>query len=219
MHNKKIAFVSDFDGTISDEDFFTYTTNAYFDDKALAPWREYLAGTKYHFNALKEMFANIHVDEKELQELINKIKIDESLVKTLELCKSKNIPIYICSAGNDYYIRHLIGEKIEDYKITLVSNRGDYNKKDGLIMTAPDKASPYYDEKVGISKYKVVKKLKDDGYFVIFAGDGPPDFEPAKIADIVFAKKILLEKCIEANIKIKTFNTFNDIYNFINNAK
>ncbi len=215
MQNKKIAFVSDFDGTISDEDFFTYTTNAYFDDEALFPWREYIAGRKHHFDALKEMFAEIHVDESELIALIDKIHIDKALLEVLELCKSKNIPIYVCSAGNDYYIRHLIGKEIKKYNITLISNHGEYNKKDGLVMSAPEKTNPFYDEKVGISKYKAVKKLKDDGYFVIFAGDGPPDFEPAKIADVVFAKKILLEKCIEAGIKTKTFNSFDDIYNFI----
>ena len=143
MNNQKIAFVSDFDGTISDDDFFAYTTKAYFDNEALVPWRA---------------------------------------------CRDKGVPLYVCSAGNDYYIRRLIGSLIDRYGVTLVSNTGGYSPETGPVMTAPDQSSPYFDADVGISKRKLVEKLKRDGYFVVFAGDGPPDVAPAEIADAVFAR-------------------------------
>lgn len=212
---QKTAFVSDFDGTITQDDFFTYTANAYFDEQALAPWRDYLAGRKTHFNALKEMFAQIHVPEKELEQLVDGIHADPHLDDVWALCREKNIPLFVCSAGNDYYIKRILGDQISKYKITVISNSGTYNSENGLVMTAPEKSSPFYDENVGISKYKLVKKLKDEGYFVIFAGDGPPDFEPAKIADVVFARKMLLDKCRAAGIKTENFDSFEDIYNYI----
>lgn len=212
---EKIAFITDFDGTISDDDFFTYITKAYFDEEALKPWLEYLSGYKTHFNALNEMFEQLRVSEADLQKLMNQIKIDPALIKTFELCAEKNIPIYICSAGCDYYINYLIGDLIKKYNITLISNSGTYNQKTGLTMHAPDKSSPYFDEKIGISKASIVNKLHQEGYKVIFAGDGPPDFEPAKIADVVFAKKMLLEKCQDAGLNTHKFADFNDIYTFI----
>lgn len=212
---QKTAFVSDFDGTITDDDFFTYTTNTYFDEQALAPWREYLAGRKTHFNALKEMFAQIHVPPEQLEHLADSIHADPYLDNVWRLCREKNIPLFVCSAGNDYYIKRILGNRISDYEITVISNKGDYDSENGLVMTAPPQDSPFYDENVGISKYKLVKKLKDEGYFVIFAGDGPPDFEPAKIADTVFARKMLLDKCRQAGIKTEKFDSFKDIYNYI----
>lgn len=215
LDDNRVVFVSDFDGTITDDDFFTYTTNAYFDNEALYPWREYLAGKKSHFEALREMFSQIHVPEKNLENLIMQIKIDDNIDKVFSLCNKKNIKLYICSAGNDYYIKKMIGKKLEKYNITLVTNNGSYSQNKGLEMKTPSKDYKFYDANIGISKYKLVKSLKDEGCFVVFAGDGPPDFEPAKIADVVFARKVLLDKCISAGIVTQQFNSFADIYNYI----
>lgn len=211
----KIAFVTDFDGTISDDDFFTYIARRYFDEKALAPWREYLGGTKSHFEALREMFSKLRVPEDELKSFISEICVDKEFVRTVELCSDKNIPVFICSAGCDYYINVLLGDVIGQYGITLITNDGRYDEKHGLQMSRPDKSSPYYDEAVGISKASIVRKLHAEGFKVIYAGDGPPDIEAARIADYVFAKKILLEKCRKEGIKTLPFRSFADISKFI----
>lgn len=211
----KYAFVTDFDGTISDDDFFNYAAKQYFDEEALEPWREYLSGNKTHFDALNEMFKKIKIPTDEFNLFISKIAVDKYFSSTLKMCFSKNIPIYICSAGCDYYINLLIGDFIKKYNITLVSNNGSYCPINGLTMQKPADNSPYYDEKIGISKASIVKQLQNEGYKVIYAGDGPPDIEAAKIADVVFAKKILLSKCQELGIKTMKFNDFNNILNFI----
>lgn len=214
--SEKTAFISDFDGTISDDDFFTYIKKTYFDESALKPWREYLAQHKTHFNALNEMFQELRgVPEADLKKMMDKIKIDKDFEKTIRLCSEKNIPVYICSAGCDYYINYLIGDLIEKYNITLITNRGTYNEKTGLSMHAPETDSPYYDEKVGISKASIVNKLHGEGYKVIFAGDGPPDFEPAKLSEVVFAKKMLLERCRNAGLQTQDFSDYSDIYAYI----
>ena len=67
---------------------------------------------------------------------------------------------------------------------------------------------------IGISKLSVIEKLKAEGYFVVFAGDGPPDVAPAEKADVVFAKKILLKVCREKGIKTEPFSNFGDILSF-----
>ena len=214
MKEEKIAFVSDFDGTISEDDFFAYTAKAYFDERALAPWRAFLAGEKTHFKALKEMFAQIHVSDDELHSLIDAIPIDPELENTWRCCRDKGVRMYVCSAGNDYYIRRLIGALIKKYDVTLVSNHGEYAPETGLVMTAPEKTSPYFDENVGISKLKLVEKLKSEGFKVVFAGDGPPDVAPAGIADVVFAKKFLLRACREKGIKTRRFESFKEIADY-----
>lgn len=211
----KYAFVTDFDGTISDDDFFNYIAKRYFDEQALAPWRQYLSGHKTHFDALNEMFGQLRISEDELNQFISKIAVDKYFSATLEMCFSKNIPIYICSAGCDYYIKLLIGDLIKKYDITLVTNSSSYSPIKGLTMHKPDENSPYFDAKVGISKASIVSKLHQEGYRVIYSGDGPPDIEAAKIADVVFAKKILLSKCQELDINTMKFNNFNNILNFI----
>lgn len=211
---KPTALFSDFDGTISDDDFFWFIADRYFDQAALEPWNRYLRGEITHLEALNAIFAQIRLPEKELLAFIDTIRIDPEFAKTAALCRQKGIPIYIGSAGCDYYINRLIGSIIAADNIRLVTNHGVYSPHSGLTMYPPEN-SPFYDSKVGISKAKVVDHLHQQGYKVVMAGDGPPDFPAAQIADVVFAKKILLEKCLQANIKTETFNTFKDVYNYL----
>lgn len=215
MTLENTVFISDFDGTITDDDFFAYTAKAYFDERALKPWREYLSGQKTHFDALKEMFAQIRVKADELNALIDGIKLDPCLDAVWKLCAEKGIKLFVCSAGNDYYIRRLLRDRLTKYGVTLVTNKGEYSPETGLVMTAPDKSNPFYDADIGISKYKLARSQKDAGHFVIFAGDGPPDLAPARIADAVFARKLLLEKCLENGIKTQKFDNFKDIGDYI----
>lgn len=207
------VLVSDFDGTISFDDFFNYVADKYFDDEMLRPWREYIAGQQTHFNALHEMFLQINEDKDKFDAFIKTIKTDPKFVPTLKLCQQKNIPVYIVSAGCDYYIKIILGDLLNN--IMLITNSATYSKQSGLVMKALPENSPYYNSNVGISKKSVVEMLHKKGYKVIFAGDGPPDIEPAEIADVVFAKKILLSKCQELGIKTQKFETYQDIYDYI----
>lgn len=204
----KTAFVSDFDGTITDDDFFAYATQAFFDDKALEPWRRFKSGEQTHFSALKEMFAKIRVPQEELDNFMRKIPVDKGFIEAAQICKEKGIPLYICSAGCDYYINFLIGDILRKYNITLVTNHGEYSPKQGLMMYKPEQDNPYFDGNTGISKAAIVQKLHREGYEVIYAGDGLPDYEAAWNADVVFARRDLLVKCLENGVKAHPFKDF-----------
>ena len=208
----RIAFVTDFDGTITDDDFFKYVKKVFFDDSALEPWRHYLAGKITHFDALKQIYGTLRIVESDIKQFIKKIRVDEWVIPTFKLCHDAGIPVYIASAGCDYYINILIGSEIEKYKINLITNYSTYSQAAGLFMDRLSKDSIYYDENYGISKKEVVRVLQDSGERVIFAGDGLPDIEAAKLADVVFAKKKLLEKCVKEGIKTEVFNDYKDIY-------
>lgn len=51
-----LAVVSDFDGTISRDDFFWLIADKYFDAPALEPWNLYLRGEMSHLDALMQYF-------------------------------------------------------------------------------------------------------------------------------------------------------------------
>ena len=209
-----IAFITDFDGTITDEDFFQYVKDAFLDEAGLVPWQRYMQGELSHFDALKQIYGSLRVSEHELLDLIKEVSLDEWVIPTFELLDKAQIPIYIASAGCDYYINLLMNNEIARYKIQLITNPSTYTQANGLVMDKPPQDNPFYDENVGISKAKIVKHLQQSDRRVIFAGDGPPDIEPSRYADVVFAKKILLDKCIEEGISTKPFNSYKDIYLF-----
>ena len=212
---RKIAFVTDFDGTITHNDFFHVVIDAYFEEKDLQTWYDYKAGKKDHFDALSSIFGKIRADKKDFDELIDTINVDKDFTNVLSLCSEKKIPVYVVSAGSSYYIQRRIGKILSKYNAKLIVNGGEYSPETGLTMIKPPSDSVYFDDAVGVSKVKVVQDLKNRGFFVIFAGDGGVDFEAAKVADVVFAKNALLEKCREANIEVKPFSSFKDIFDFI----
>lgn len=211
--SKKTALISDFDGTVSDSDFFWKVVDKYMDEAALEPWRMYLAGRLTHFEALKRIFSQIRVPEADLRNFIQEIKIDSHFQETAGICQSQGIPFYICSAGCDYYIKILIGGIIDCYGINLVANHGTYTPQNGLEMSAP--AGRFYDAAVGVSKKAVVEFLQGQGYRVIYAGDGLPDVAAAQVADVVFARDMLLEKCRKQKIPCKKLNSFADICQYL----
>lgn len=213
MQNK-LALVTDFDGTISGDDFFDLIVNKYLTPDALEPWHLYLQGKMTHIEALGRVFAQIRIPEKELLAFIDRIPVDGAFFDTARYCKERKIPLYICSAGCDYYIKRILGDALEKYDICLVTNHGEYSPADGLKLIPP-RNSPFYDKDVGISKAEVVRFLQERGYKTVLCGDGPPDVAPARIADAVFAKKFLLKKCREANIITQPFNTFGDVLSYL----
>lgn len=215
----KLALISDFDGTISEKDFFDSVIEKYFDESALEPWREFIRGEKTHFDALKEIFAQIHVPEEDLINFINNLHIDKKFFEVCSLCSENEIPIYICSAGCDYYIRIMIGHEIDDYNIKLVTNYSFYSPTMGLQMQRPFKTEKYYDFAVGINKAKLAEDMQSQGYKVIYCGDGIPDLGAARISDVVFAKSVLKEICQKEGITTQKFNDFNDVYRYIEENK
>lgn len=89
------ALVSDFDGTVSADDFFTLAAGRYFTDEMLEPWREYLSGRKKHFDALNEMFGRLR-GLPDLPAFVKNIPLDSWFPETVALCHAKKIPVYIC---------------------------------------------------------------------------------------------------------------------------
>ncbi|MGE4385031.1 MAG: MtnX-like HAD-IB family phosphatase [Endomicrobiaceae bacterium] len=215
MNNKKTVLISDFDGTISKKDFFHMAVETFLSEKSLKPWNDYLQKKITHIDALTGIFSQIHVPQEEMDKFISTIEIDENFYDALDICKKYGVPVYLCSAGTKYYIEKRIGQTLKDYDIHLLSNDATYSQKDGLRLIAPEKNSQFYNHNTGVSKELLVKKLKSEGYFTIYAGDGIPDFSSAKIADAVFARDVLLELCKKEGIKTEKFDNFKDISDYI----
>ncbi len=61
--------------------------------------------------------------------------------------------------------------------------------------------------------------LQQRGYRVVYCGDGMPDVAAAAIADVVFARKMLLLQCRQLNIPAEELTDFNQVYRFLKGEK
>lgn len=215
----KKALVSDFDGTISKEDFFYYVIDNHLSPEDISPWKDYQAGKITHVEGLRRIFSKISMSESDLKTFILGLPIEEHFLETLKFCNDNNIDFYVLSAGSDYYIKIIFDKFNVSDKLQLFSNPSVYEKDGGIKILPSDETSLFYSEDYGINKKLALMNIKQKYEKVIFAGDGTPDFEAAKLADIVFARGDLLKLCKQNNIKTEKFESYNNILEYLKNDK
>jgi 2-hydroxy-3-keto-5-methylthiopentenyl-1-phosphate phosphatase len=208
---KKWAFVSDFDGTISDEDFYWLVIHKYYPEgKEL--FQKWKAAEILDIDFLRTVFSSIHQSEEQIIEDILSIPIDPFIPEFIKEVQNNQGDFYVLSAGTDYYIHHLLMKhQVENVKV--ISNPGYYEKQN--IHLTIDSNHRHYSKRYGIDKSVVIKELLEEYDEVYFAGDSEPDSHPAAFATITFAKKGLQAILLEKQIPYVPIDTFNDVRTYL----
>ena len=136
---KRFAFVSDFDRTISHEDFYRIIIDNYLTEDKRLYFLKRMADGLIDIPLLNDVFAAAGLTEEETDRAISTIRIDESFKKTIADTVRLGGDFIILSAGTDYYIRKILdhmdlgeyGKDEEDgedreYKLRLISNPGEF---------------------------------------------------------------------------------------------
>lgn len=204
---KKWAFVSDFDGTISDQDFYSIVIEKYYHEGSTL-YNKWKAGQILDIDFLRTIFASINQDEAQIIEDIISIPIDKYVPNFIKQIQKNGGEFYILSAGTDYYIHHLLNKyAINDVKV--LSNEGFYHDKN--IQLNLNERHPHYSRRYGIDKAKVIQQLKSQYENVYFSGDSEPDSHPACYADLTYAKGALQGILEEKAIPFVPVSTFKEI--------
>lgn len=208
MFHKPFVFVSDFDGTLTEKDFYQMIIDDYLGEAGQTLYNEWRQGLHDDKDFLYNIYSSINREEAEILEDILRIEWDESATQFIKQVRENGGEFIILSAGTNYYIDRLLKEKgLSDIKV--YSNPGFY--KDKGIHLQIDKNNPYYSEKYGIDKAKVIEDLKKQYTHVYYAGDSAPDVPPCQIADIAFAKGKLQELLNAEGINFVPVTSYKDI--------
>ena len=193
----------DFDGTITKKDsvngfFEMYAPENWMDSEKL--WIEGKISSRE--NAITQVGLLKNISQKQLDDYINAIEIDDYFLEFVEYVKSKDIKLTILSDGFDMFIQNVLKRHnlvIPYYANKLIYQNGKFNIE-----------FPYYnkncDKKAGMCK---CSKVKEKSFCYI--GDGTSDLCIAKKANILFASKNLHNYCEKNNIKHIHFKSFCDI--------
>lgn len=169
------VLVSDFDGTMTQRDFYQLVEERLSSHTPSAYWAEYQAGRITHFEALRQIFAAHAPGEAELVRLAQNMKLDPNLAASVQMLRDAGWDVVVASAGCEWYIRLLLNEAGVDISVHANPGRIEGGR---LLMEWPA-ASPFQSPRTGIDKAAVVHAAQEGGRTVAFAGDGPPDLEPA----------------------------------------
>lgn len=208
---KKWAFVSDFDGTISKQDFYIVMMDKYFPE-GRELFKKWKAGEIMDIDFLGTVFKSINQEENRIIEDTLSIQIDEYVPDFIKKVQKNGADFYILSAGTDYYIYHLL-KKYGVENVKVFSNEGYYHEKN--VHMNIDKKQWHYSERYGIDKSKVIQKLKEEYETVYFIGDSEPDSHPAKVADLTFAKNGLQKLLREQKVPFIAVDDFKEVENYL----
>jgi 2-hydroxy-3-keto-5-methylthiopentenyl-1-phosphate phosphatase len=211
---KKFAFVSDFDGTLTDRDFYHIVMDKYLKDWAWDYYNEWRKTRKINVDFLNKIFSSMDRSEEEIFEDILNLPLDSYAIDFIKKVESCGGDFYILSAGTSYYIEKLLAH-YNINSVTVISMEGVY--RDRGIHILPDSKSEFYSEMWGIDKAKVIKKLKTKYLKVYFSGDSEPDLGAAEAADCAFAKNDLKELLSDRNIPFVPFNKFIEVEKYMLN--
>lgn len=208
---KKWAFVSDFDGTISKQDFYIVMMDKYLPEgrELFTKWK---AGELKDIDFLSTVFRSINQEEEQIIKDTLEIPIDDYVPDFVRHVQMNSGDFYILSAGTNYYIYHLL-KKYGIEGVRVFSNEGIYREK-GVYLNI-DQTKWHYSERYGIDKSKVIQRLKEDYEKVYFIGDSEPDSHPAIYADLTFAKNGLQDLLGERNVPFVPVDDFKQVEDYL----
>lgn len=204
---KKWAFVSDFDGTISNKDFYWVVIEKYYPEgeELFKKWK---AGRMKDIDFLSTIFSSVDQEEEDIIDDILNIPIDEHVPAFIKKVQNNGADVYVLSAGTDYYIYHVL-KKYGVENVTVLSNEGYYENKNIHMNIDPEHR--HYSERYGIDKSKVIQELKENYNTVHFVGDSEPDSHPAVYADLTFAKDALQVILAEKDVPFVPVESFKEV--------
>ncbi|KIL34910.1 2-hydroxy-3-keto-5-methylthiopentenyl-1-phosphate phosphatase [Cohnella kolymensis] len=158
-----------------------------------------------------EMFALLPSSMKEevTSYILANAGIRSGFPELLEWCREHNVPFYVTSGGIDFFVYPLLAP----FGIPadhIYCNGSDFTG-DNIRITWPHTCDDHCDNNCGMCKTTVIRQFPETEYFRILIGDSITDFAGAKLADLVFSRSHLTEKCRELGLPHIPFGTFHDI--------
>ena len=199
------AVVTDFDGTITEEDVAELLLQEFTGDAWLAIERQHAQiGTR---ETLHRQFDLVRSSRENLLAAAERLaRLDPTFPAFLAFCRLRGIPVEIVSEGFDAYLEHLLRKW--GLEIPFRTNAATFHG-DRIAITHPN-ADPTC-TLCGACKMKRVLELRAAGYEVAYVGNGISDICPALEADLVFAKADLERLCREHDRAYVRFRDFSDV--------
>lgn len=206
----------DFDGTITLSDNIVAVMQHFQPEGWEDIVKDIVNESKSIQQGVGEMFALLPSSMK--QEVTNYILtnagIRSGFPELLEWCREHDVPFYVTSGGIDFFIYPLLAP----FGIPadhIYCNGSDF-AGDNIRITWPHTCDDNCQNNCGMCKTTVMRRFPEEQYFRILIGDSVTDFAGAKLADLVFSRSHLTEKCRVLGLPHIPFETFHDIIHHLN---
>ena len=202
------ALLTDFDDTAAVQNVAELLLNRFGDPGWTEVRRQFRDGAMNLKEYQEITFRNIRADRPAMQHYVREHALLRPYFSELhKFCRNNGIPLAVVSQGLDFYISALLErDGLGDVPIYAV----DTTFEQGRISYHYNHAYPGR-ESQGNSKALIVERYQQQGYYVVFAGDGASDQEASRQADMVFAHRTLARYCEQEGIEYHPFQDFRAI--------
>ena len=204
---RKIAILCDFDGTITPEDVSFMILDAFGNRDWRQLLEQYREGriTVAQFNG--RAVRTIKADEPTLVRFVrDRAKLRPGLRALLDYCHRRGFRFVVVSNGLDFYIKTILGD-IGAGDIEVFAAETSFGS-DSVRVRYLDPRGEQLEDRF---KEAYLSSFREQGYRIIYAGNGFSDIAPAGKADHVFATSGLLTACQDMKIACMPFSDLNDI--------
>jgi 2,3-diketo-5-methylthio-1-phosphopentane phosphatase len=199
------AFV-DFDGTIVPWD----ATDLLFERFADPAWRDveadWQAGRIGSRECLTRQVALLRAEPEAVLSAIGELRVDHGFTRFIRECASAGVDVTVVSDGFDFVIENVLRNAGVD--VPFKANHLEYSGDGRWRVTFPN-ARDSCAALAGNCKCTFTEPHQTAMKVVV--GDGRSDFCVSKRADLVFAKKTLLELCRSTGAVHFPFDNFHDV--------
>lgn len=205
----------DFDGTITETDNIV-SIMEHFNPPG---WQEIAMDILHLRTSIREGVGRLFslLPSAKRQEILDYVldiaKIRSGFEDLLAFCREHGIRFYVTSGGIDFFVYPLLAPfQLETEQIYC--NSSDFSGE-SIEIVWPHPCDDHCDNDCGMCKSKVLRSYPEDRYYRIVIGDSVTDFEAAKLADLVFARSRLVERCREMGHPFVPFKDFHDIVDYL----
>ena len=204
---QRTVILSDFDGTLTP----TQVLNTLYEKFAAPSYKETLRrwdrGEISTMEEVETVLATVTASKAEMERYLGTVKLDPGFAALCQFCSRKNSPFAVVSDGFRWYIEYIL--KRHDLNGIKIFASEIAFEQDGFRFTYPwyDPETPFR----ATSKPRIVQDYQQEGYKVVFIGDGLSDQEVLGVADVIFAKGVLIDFAEERGISVLHFKTLEDV--------
>jgi len=140
---------------------------------------------------------------------ISNAEIRDGFAELLAYCKAEQIPFYVTSGGIDFFVYPILARF--DIPADHIYCNGSSFAGETIEITWPHPCDDDCDRNCGMCKTTIMRRFPPERYERILIGDSVTDFEGAKLADVVFSRSHLSEKCRELGLPFVPYETFHEV--------
>jgi 2-hydroxy-3-keto-5-methylthiopentenyl-1-phosphate phosphatase len=202
-----IVIQCDFDGTITEEDISFLILDAFADGdwrQLLGQYREGKISVGY-FNTTA--FAMVKESEATLKKFVERnFDIRGGFGEMVKYCQKRGLRFVIVSNGMEFYIRMIL-EHIGLDDIEVIAAKADF-RDDGIRASY---IGPGGNRLQDGFKKEYTRQFLNDGYHIVYIGNGASDVPSARLASHVFATGEMLDYFRKEGISCTPFGDFKDV--------